>query len=89
MARPKVKTCKADHYKVCLSEGQALRRAQRYEQIERAYYCKKCCSWHITSKKDKYAWAKADKSAAESTVDITVDDLQKMIDNIKSRINEQ
>jgi hypothetical protein len=37
-------------HKVVLSEAAALRRAERYDEIDRSYYCVHCDGWHLTSK---------------------------------------
>ena len=50
----KPKLCHKDHNKVSLSESAALRRVQRYAEIERMYFCAFCESYHITKSASGY-----------------------------------
>lgn len=46
------RTCKHDHNKVRLSEAAAIRKVNKYDEIERYYHCPYCGDFHITKKKD-------------------------------------
>lgn len=74
MKRNNPKICDVTH-KISLSEAAANRRAERYDDIQRVYYCKHCDSWHLT-KRELGDWVKE-----EQHKDITQEE-------IKNRYNE-
>lgn len=45
--------CKATGKVIFTSQAQADRRAEKYYDIKRSYFCDKCGGWHLTSQEGK------------------------------------
>ena len=81
MSSRRTEVCKKQK-KVCLSEAAAMRRVERFADIQRAYLCPHCGDWHITSRGSFFEEKESEPQ------EITMDMIKQRMEQIKRKLDE-